>query len=221
MKEKLTALNATITTASVEVKTLTISGKQVTLAVFRQLPHRTLIDPDTLDFRGIPWGHVNYHPGMCTRHFPPREHLHVVWQSEACLHVDTVYRSREWARIEELKRMQDDLRFAELNMLMGCPTCDGVIDEVSLYPQLFRCNEGGHDFPVREMPALRAEIKRLTAKTLLSPQTLLDEAFHRGHRIIEASGRYEQFIIEHEEWRKRWESQYALLESLDQLFIAV
>lgn len=43
MPKQLTVHNATITTAAVEVKTLTISGKQVTLAVFRQLREEQLI----------------------------------------------------------------------------------------------------------------------------------------------------------------------------------
>lgn len=76
MPNQLTTMNATITTAAVEVKTLTISGKQVTLAVFRQLREEPLIAEDgTLN--GVPWGIVNYHPDKCG---DAKEHLHVVWQ---------------------------------------------------------------------------------------------------------------------------------------------
>ncbi|MFD0422424.1 hypothetical protein [Streptomyces parvus] len=76
MAKQLTTQNATITTATVEVKTLTISGKQVTLAVFRQLKEERLIAEDgTLN--GEPWGSVNYHPDECSA---AAEHLHVVWQ---------------------------------------------------------------------------------------------------------------------------------------------
>lgn len=75
--KQLTAQNATITTAAVEVKALTISGKQVTLAVFRQLKEQPLIGDDgTLN--GEPWGVVNYHPDKCG---DDPEHLHVVWQN--------------------------------------------------------------------------------------------------------------------------------------------
>lgn len=77
MPKQLTTQNATITTAAVEVKTLTISGKQVTLAVFRQLREEPLIAEDgTLN--GVPWGIVNYHPDKCSDSFFP--HWHVVWQ---------------------------------------------------------------------------------------------------------------------------------------------
>lgn len=74
--KQLTTQNATITTAAVEVKTLTIRGKQVTLAVFRQLQETSLIKDDGA-LLGEPWGIVNYHPDKCG---DAPEHLHVVWQ---------------------------------------------------------------------------------------------------------------------------------------------
>jgi len=78
MPKQLTTQNATITTAAVEVKTLTVSGKQVTLAVFRQLREEPLIAEDgTLN--GDPWGIVNYHPDKCGGDdYSP--HWHIVWQ---------------------------------------------------------------------------------------------------------------------------------------------
>ncbi|MEV7163129.1 hypothetical protein AB0N60_13630 [Streptomyces microflavus] len=77
MTKQLTTQNATITTAAVEVKTLTISGKQVTLAVFRQLREQPLIAQDgTLN--GEPWGFVNYHPDKCGD--DRFAHVHIVWQ---------------------------------------------------------------------------------------------------------------------------------------------
>jgi len=77
MPKQLTAQTATITTAAVEVKTLTVSGKQVTLAVFRQLREEPLIAEDgTLN--GVPWGYVNYHPDKCEG--SQLAHWHIVWQ---------------------------------------------------------------------------------------------------------------------------------------------
>jgi hypothetical protein len=73
---QLTVHNAQVSTATVEIKTLTISGKQVTLAVFRQLQEELLVAEDgTLN--GVPWGRVNYCPGKCA---DVAEHWHVVWQ---------------------------------------------------------------------------------------------------------------------------------------------
>src|SRR5438132_1220616 len=73
---QLTVHNAEVKTAAVEIRTLTISGKQVTLAVFRQLQEQPLVaENGTLN--GLPWGTVNYHPDRCG---DSGEHLHVVWQ---------------------------------------------------------------------------------------------------------------------------------------------
>jgi hypothetical protein len=77
VNRQLTVHNAQISTAAVEIKTLTISGKQVTIAVFRQLREERLISFDgTLN--GVPWGTVNYHPDKCGDDFA--DHIHVVWQ---------------------------------------------------------------------------------------------------------------------------------------------
>ena len=55
----LTAHEATIQTASVEIQTLRVGKKQVAMGLFRQLPHDLLLDPETLQLRGVPWGHAN------------------------------------------------------------------------------------------------------------------------------------------------------------------
>lgn len=86
--KQLTTQNATITTASVEVKTLTISGKQVTLAVFRQMEEASIISPLDAELAGEPWGRVNYHPDKCA---DDKEHIHVVWEKDGELRRATVY----------------------------------------------------------------------------------------------------------------------------------
>ena len=67
---------AKINTVSVQVKTLTVSGKQVTLAVFRQIQDERLKSGDWGE--PVLWGRVNYHTKDC----PDGEHLHVVWQKD-------------------------------------------------------------------------------------------------------------------------------------------
>ncbi|MET8162263.1 hypothetical protein ABZT47_38390 [Sphaerisporangium sp. NPDC005289] len=74
----LTPQSAEITTATVEIKALTVNGKQVTLAVFRQLYEEPLYDSRTWQSFGTPWCRVNYHPDRCDR--DPVAHEHVVWQ---------------------------------------------------------------------------------------------------------------------------------------------
>ena len=77
---KIMTENAQIKTAQVEIKALTVSGKQVTLAVFKQLKHEDLIDKPTGKLNGVPWGTVNYHHDKCQDNYG--EHLHVVWQRD-------------------------------------------------------------------------------------------------------------------------------------------
>lgn len=68
---RLASKRAVIKTASVDVRVLTLDGKQVTLAVFRQLRQESLHDVD----QPVIWGTVNYFFGDCKP-----GHLHVVWQ---------------------------------------------------------------------------------------------------------------------------------------------
>ncbi len=66
---------ATVKTLSVEIKSLTVSGKQMTMGLFRQLADGNILDPVSLQLRGVPWGQVNYFWGDCKPN-----HLHVIWQ---------------------------------------------------------------------------------------------------------------------------------------------
>lgn len=76
---QLTVHNASVTTMTVEVKTLTIGARQVTQGIFKQLIEEPLIAEDgTLN--GAPWGHVTWHPDKCG---DDRPHLHIVWQRGA------------------------------------------------------------------------------------------------------------------------------------------
>jgi hypothetical protein len=74
--------DASLSTVSIEVKVLRIGKKQMTLAVFRQLPKRELID-EAGNIVGVPWGHVNYHQDC-----PEEEHLqalaHIACTKLAC-----------------------------------------------------------------------------------------------------------------------------------------
>ena len=88
MDKVLTIHNAEIKTAGVEIKTLTIEGKQVTLAVFRQLEIKPLIDKETGKLNGMPWGRVNYHPDGCKDTF--KDHYHIIWQSGTELFRDNI-----------------------------------------------------------------------------------------------------------------------------------
>ena len=91
MRPPLNVRNAQVSTATVEIKTLTVSGKQVTLTVFRQLIEAPLIVDDG-SLNGEAWGTVNYHWGKCDDDAP---HWHVVWQQGDELRRSQVSRTYE------------------------------------------------------------------------------------------------------------------------------
>jgi hypothetical protein len=142
MLKKITTREARITTCTVAVKTLTVNDRKVTLALFRQLPEEPVIDFDTGQLRGTPWGKVNYFWGDCHPN-----HLHVVWQKadelrRACVRDYRVRDSnhiscygeddlwvwpnyREWHAAEDLKQRAGRLAraVAYRRLLDGAPAC--------------------------------------------------------------------------------------------------
>jgi len=78
MGTRIAAHEATIKTASVEIRALTVSGRQVTLSVFRQLQEEQVVDQESLTLKGPVWGKVNYFWGDDARRTD--DPLHVVWQ---------------------------------------------------------------------------------------------------------------------------------------------
>ncbi|MGI8542201.1 MAG: hypothetical protein ACR2MD_01830 [Aridibacter sp.] len=95
---------ATIKTAEISIKTLTLKNKQVTLAVFRQLDQADIIDEDSCKMNGIAWGRINYHPDKCGN---KSEHIHIVWQKDNFLYRNTIYKRVELN--EHLTRLHESL----------------------------------------------------------------------------------------------------------------
>src|SRR5262245_20626700 len=71
----ITTREATVKTFGVTIKALPVGKKQVTMGLLRQLQGEDLIDPETGQLNGVPWGKVNYFWGDCKP-----DHIHVVWQ---------------------------------------------------------------------------------------------------------------------------------------------
>jgi hypothetical protein len=77
--------DARVRTMAVGIKAMSISDKQVTLAVFRQLFEENLIADDG-HLNGLPWGIINYCPSKdCSPqdfgyHDGKAGHHHIVWQ---------------------------------------------------------------------------------------------------------------------------------------------
>ena len=67
--------DAELHTATITVQALKVDGRQVTMAVFRQLLTEPIIGVSNGLLVGKPWGTVNYFFGKCDP-----DHLHVVWQ---------------------------------------------------------------------------------------------------------------------------------------------
>jgi len=61
---------------TVTLRTVTVDGRSMTVAAYRQLPERTLIGWDGV-FKGEPWGWVNLCP---SRDCPTGAHRHVIWR---------------------------------------------------------------------------------------------------------------------------------------------
>lgn len=104
MPKQLTTQNASITTVAVEVKAITISGKQVTQSVYRQLQEAPLVTHQgTLN--GTPWGYVNHCPerkfwndnrGEWEPCISGSDHRHIVWQYGSELRRSRVAEPPQW-----------------------------------------------------------------------------------------------------------------------------
>jgi hypothetical protein len=259
---RITTREATVKTATVEIKTLTVGGKQVTLSMFRQIKREPLLDADTAQLGGVPWGTVNYHPERC---HGASEHLHVVWQKG-----DELRRSwtpRRWTEPEDrvsdrqsaLSDLETAFDLALVSVLVSdrldrigvvrikdnhiLATIAGLTLERSGYGKLA---------PLVGWLGLAAE-KQAQARAMVAderlrntwPATLWVE-LHKLHAslaeslapsltevtvpptfedatavLAEHRQAYREECAVQERDRRAWAEQYAALEALDQLFIAV
>ncbi|MGV9987758.1 hypothetical protein [Streptomyces olivaceus] len=86
--------NTTIETATIQIRTLNVGAKQMSLSIFRQLLEAPAVDAAGR-VQGKPWGTVNYHPDRCD---DAKQHLHVVWQLDEQLRRGFVL-APEYARL--------------------------------------------------------------------------------------------------------------------------
>ena len=80
--------HAEIHTVSVELQAITVDKRQMTQSVFKQLPEENIINGETLELRGVPWGWVNYFWPATLAKLPryATNPLHVVWQLDKYLY---------------------------------------------------------------------------------------------------------------------------------------
>lgn len=99
---------AQISTATVEIKTLSVNGKQVTMGLFRQLLREDWVDSFG-DECGTAWGTVNYFFGSCDA-----DHLHIVWQQGDTLRRGCLYKPGRGCQIQErLTNLRFDIETVE------------------------------------------------------------------------------------------------------------
>ncbi|MCZ4516849.1 hypothetical protein O3Q52_53880, partial [Streptomyces sp. ActVer] len=195
-----------------EVKTLTISGKQVTLAVFRQLREEPLIAKDGT-IGGTLWGTVNYHPDKCA---DDREHLHVVWQQGNELRRSSVQSPRDaffghpaagWyvhARVLDGLRYQDPERavqvFARRNS-MDCARAWTRINGIRFHADVTdECGAAFETGNEKKLDVMRAQLAK---------------AFPGGD--ASAAGFATELLAVASAYERSWQ----ILSGLPQLFIAV
>lgn len=230
---KIRASEAVVKTAQVEVKVLTISGKQVTLAVFRQLELEPLIDRDTMQFRGLPWGRVNYFWGDCED-----DHYHVVWQKGNELRRACVFDHRpsdppdradvppaldgEPIRMYAVsKALAGQLHQGEVYM-----RTDSVLVKIKGLPAArVHQNHPGYELlrmpadPVvaRSSPGALGELRRRTEEKVRS--------YYKCDYLDDPAAVYERVVLpaitDYRKKRDEYDKRIKEIESLDQLFIAV
>lgn len=207
----LTTHEASVTTATVEIRTLTINGKQVTLAVFRQLPESPVLDCETGEFLGRPWGTVNYHPDKCQA---SSAHLHVVWEKDGQLF-------RALTRESWLSYRSRVLSFANqvVDNAVGL-ACLGRADRWST-------NWAGHShngkyFHSCETLSLR-RVAGPTSKIPYELATICEESLPAAspEEVDAAWKRFCRLDDDVRRVKEEWDSSYRLLSALPQLFIAV
>jgi hypothetical protein len=211
---RISTHEATVKTAAVEVKTLTISGKQVTLAMFRQFLKEPLLDERSGDLLGVPWGTVNYFWGGCTE----GNHLHVVWQKglelrRCCLESSLSSQYHEEA-LPQLAQQYVHAKFAS----GWRPSAEGLdAPYYHRHQTPFQLMIAGETYTVDLWPfcvksryggGLRFDEQKIHADV---PPCSVDEAYHL---LSEAVAQRNQF-------HARWKAHYEAIRQVDQRFIAV
>src|SRR5215831_13491056 len=94
----------TITSAEIAIRVLRVDKKQMTQAVFKQLPERPVYsseaDTPAITRHGDIWGWVNHHAGC---NLPLDSHLHLIWSDYSSLFTDTIFKPWDSLRLYDAK----------------------------------------------------------------------------------------------------------------------
>lgn len=78
---------------TVSIKILCVGKKKMSAALYRQFPVKDLIDPETNELNGIPWGIVQYQWlnccefGRSVRWEQDIKHSHILWEKNGQLFI--------------------------------------------------------------------------------------------------------------------------------------
>jgi hypothetical protein len=231
----LAAHEAIIQTASVNIQTLRVGKKQVTMGLFRQLPRDTLLDPETLQLRGVPWGHVHYWwdgDGSVTYSSLTRSaKLHVVWQLGEVLKRAVVYETPHGAPIDALEcqhraRLEDwallQVARAEHVVAVSSAAC-----QIHLGKQVYRVTVSEPKAHVltrywgTHAKQGRGYSADMCAEAAANYAALLDERGLTGMTSAMVLASLAAAASERDAYKAKWAKQWQVLSALPQLFIAV
>lgn len=214
----LYASDVNIKTAAIEVKVMKIGNRQVTLAVFRQLPEEDIIDPVTGELRGMPWGRVNYHvdcEGQST-------HLHVVWQRgnelRRGVEIPNPFAYAPW------HQMRNDLDMI-LEAYIAARILEGWKPDGLALPQRYSFELAGEIMKVHLVREVsRAWSLHFDGTERVHSQDL--ERIIRDAKVpMQSQAIANDYILPLRETlnahQRQWQQSYSQIEQLDQLFIAV
>lgn len=229
MSKVIAADQAKVSTVSVDIQVVRVGNKQMTLAVFKQLVRKPLIDWNTVQLRGIPWGWVNYHKDCISA-----DHLHVIWQDgNRLLRNDVyqyyIYKTSQWEEIRS--RAKEALADAAAVHFLQREPEDGTgfwreFREKLKQNGLIECRLGGVDLSVSPgeftvLQAVKEFLWRKEERWRSEAEVRLRDKYGEVPDFQELWEKVQNAVGEAEQILDKWDKLYSSLKSLPQLFIAV
>jgi hypothetical protein len=229
-KQVITTNDVTIKQAVIEVKVLKIGKRQVTQAVFKQLPEEPIIHERTGELLGEAWGRVNYHVG-CSGAY---EHLHVVWQRGNLLYrsvANVFLGSSRWQELHSAT-CKYATAYVAAKVLEGWRPEASFPERYTLYPTDdwgLEADEGYKGIGLRMPKCLTSGwYKNGATKSLERHRDANVQVEHllELYKVPNDSiAIREKFLVPalHEQrvYESIWQQSYSQLQQLEQLFIAV
>jgi hypothetical protein len=214
---------------AIDIKSMTINDRQVTLAVFRQLYEENLIADDGR-LNGLPWGIINHCPskdcspqGDCNNRDESGHH-HVVWQKGDELRRATVTKALSFIPYWS-ETVVDYVAATIRDIALGC---SGTMPEIDRYSNLCGLERGGLKLAVYIDDKLAKLLRTIASQyacennfAFKGSREMQDLAEYRLGTHAELERQLDQEIAAELARRERWSGTVKQLHSLPQLFIAV